>query len=195
MSNHLTNRLISPKPLALNMKRSPRTAILVLLMMLNSGCLGAIDDLDDIDDDIIDPILDWLEGEYPRLDLPTRERTSPVLDISDECELLLTNLQDSIYNEMLVALDQQAYWHWAGPVWRGGMEDDMVAFDGAPEAAGDASADFGSNTDDTSREGEYSETNNQEEGVDEADFLKTDGYHIYMLNGNLLVIMGVPEFG
>ena len=82
MSNHLTNRLISPKPLALNMKRSPRTAILVLLMMLNSGCLGAIDDLDDIDDDIIDPILDWLEGEYPQLDLPTRERTSPVLDIS-----------------------------------------------------------------------------------------------------------------
>ncbi len=197
MSNHLTNRLISPKPLALNMKRSPRTAILVLLMMLSSGCLGAIDDLDDIDDDIIDPILDWLEGEYPRLDLPTRERTSPVLDIYDECEILLTDLQDSIYNEMLVALDQQAYWHWAGPVWRGGwLEDDvMVEMDGAPMAAEDGSADFGSNTDDTSREGEYSETNNQEEGVDEADFLKTDGYHIYMLNGNLLVIMGVPEFG
>ena len=46
-----------------------------------------------------------------------------------------------------------------------------------------------------SREGEFSGTNNQEAGVDEADFLKTDGYHIYMLNGQLLLIMGVPEFG
>ena len=68
-------------------------------MMLSPGCLGAIDDLDDIDDDVLDPILDWLEGEYPRLDLPTRERTSPTLDIYNECEILLTDLQDSIYNE------------------------------------------------------------------------------------------------
>ncbi|MDG1541486.1 MAG: beta-propeller domain-containing protein, partial [Candidatus Thalassarchaeaceae archaeon] len=36
---------------------------------------------------------------------------------------------------------------------------------------------------------------NQEEGVDEADFLKTDGYHIYMINNGQLVILGVPEFG
>ena len=42
---------------------------------------------------------------------------------------------------------------------------------------------------------DYSGTNNQEQGVDEADFVKTDGYHIYTLNGNRLHIMGVPEFG
>src|SRR5690606_34592342 len=42
---------------------------------------------------------------------------------------------------------------------------------------------------------DYSGTNNQEEGVDEADFVKTDGYHIYTLNGNRLHVMGVPEFG
>ena len=101
---------------------------------------------------------------------------------------------------MLVSLDQQSYWHWAGPVWRGGgvmFEEDVAMMDGAPESAAD---DSGSNTggsadSDSGREGEFSGTNNQEEGVDEADFLKTDGYHIYMLNGNLLVIMGVPEFG
>ena len=46
-----------------------------------------------------------------------------------------------------------------------------------------------------SREGEYSGTNNQESGVDEADFLKTDGFHTYMLNGQLLLIIGIPEFG
>ena len=42
---------------------------------------------------------------------------------------------------------------------------------------------------------DYSGTNNQEQGVDEADFVKTDGYHIYTLNGNRLHIMGVPQFG
>ncbi|GIT74995.1 MAG: hypothetical protein Ct9H300mP30_0570 [Methanobacteriota archaeon] len=180
------------------MNRSPRAAILVLLMMLSSGCLGAVDDLEDIEDEVIDPILDWLEGEYPRLDLPDRERTSPTLDIYNECENLLADLQDSIYNEMLVSLDQQAYWHWAAPGWRGGgvwIEDDVAMMDGAPEMAADESAGSSDSDGGGSREGEYSGTNNQEEGVDEADFLKTDGYHIYMLNGNLLVIMGVPEFG
>ncbi|HIC50212.1 MAG TPA: hypothetical protein EYP01_02000, partial [Candidatus Poseidoniales archaeon] len=175
------------------MNRSPTATMLVLVMMLSSGCLGLMDDVvDDIDDVVIDPVLDWLEGEYPGLDLPTRERTSPVLDNYDECELLLADLQGSVNNEMLVALDQESYWHWAGPVWRGGgvwMEDDVM-MEGAPVASADGDA-GSSNSADTSREGEYSETNNQEEGVDEADFLKTDGYHIYMLNGNLLVIMGV----
>ncbi|MEI6128129.1 MAG: beta-propeller domain-containing protein, partial [Pseudomonadota bacterium] len=42
---------------------------------------------------------------------------------------------------------------------------------------------------------DYSGTNNQETGVDEADFVKTDGYYIYVLNGNQLVTAGVPEFG
>ena len=58
-----------------------------------------------------------------------------------------------------------------------------------------AADDGGSNSAPESREGEFSGTNNQEAGVDEADFLKTDGFHIYMLNGQSLVIMDVPEFG
>ena len=192
MSNHLTNRLISSKPFVRHIDISPTAEVLVLVMMLSSGCLGLVDD---IEDEVMDPVIDWLDSEYPTLDLPTRERTSPVLDSYDECELLLADLQASVYNEMLVTLDQESYWHWAGPSWRGGgvwMEDDMM-MDGAPAAAGADTA-SASNAD-TSREGEYSETNNQEAGVDEADFLKTDGFHIYMLNGNLLVIMGVPEFG
>ncbi|MGE0549255.1 MAG: beta-propeller domain-containing protein [Kofleriaceae bacterium] len=64
----------------------------------------------------------------------------------------------------------------------GGVDD---ASDGAPESG-----------DDDRTEGEdYSGTNNQETGVDEADFVKTDGYHIYSLNGNRLHIFGVPQFG
>jgi len=42
---------------------------------------------------------------------------------------------------------------------------------------------------------DYSGTNNQEDGVDEADLVKTDGYHVYVLNGNRLHIFGVPVFG
>ena len=182
------------------MNASPKAAILALMMLLTSGCLGAVDDIVDIEDEVVDSVLDWLDSEYPHLDLPDRERTSPVLETYNQCDLLLADLQDSIYNEMLVSLDQQSYWHWAGPVWRGGgvfIEDDVAMMDGAPESAADESgSNNGATTDsDSGREGEFSGTNNQEEGVDEADFLKTDGYHIYMLNGNLLVIMGVPEFG
>ena len=182
------------------MNTSPKAVILALMMMLSSGCLGAVDDMVNIEDDVVDSVLDWLDSEYPHLDLPDRERTSPVLETYDQCDLLLDDLKQSIYNEMLVSLDQQSYWHWSGPVWRGGgvlIEDDVMMMDGAPEGASDESgANAGAAADsDSSREGEFSGTNNQEEGVDEADFLKTDGYHIYMLNGNLLVIMGVPEFG
>jgi hypothetical protein len=51
-------------------------------------------------------------------------------------------------------------------------------------------------SDDARTEGEdFSGTNNQEDGVDEADFVKTDGYHVYVVNGNALHIFGVPEFG
>ncbi len=42
---------------------------------------------------------------------------------------------------------------------------------------------------------DYSGTNNQEQGVDEADLVKTDGYHLYALNGNRLHIFGTPNFG
>ena len=69
------------------------------------------------------------------------------------------------------------------------MEDDMAMAE---------SADGGGNQAPTARRTEgtdYSGTNNQEQGVDEADFVKTDGYYIYFLNGKNLEIFGVPEFG
>lgn len=42
---------------------------------------------------------------------------------------------------------------------------------------------------------DFSGTNNQEAGVDEGDFVKTDGYYIYALANRALRIYGVPEFG
>ena len=41
--------------------------------------------------------------------------------------------------------------------------------------------------------GDYSTTNTQVEGVDEADIIKTDGRYIYMLNGNVIHIVKAGE--
>ena len=43
--------------------------------------------------------------------------------------------------------------------------------------------------------GKISQHQQPESGVDEVDFVKTDGYHIYYLQGEHLHIFGVPEFG
>ena len=163
-----------------------KAAILVLAMMLTSGCLSAIEEIEDEFDRTIEIIVE----DYPKLDLPERTRTQPNLQSYDECDALLLDLKNALFDEMLVRLDQESYYHWIGGPWIW-MEGDVAMMDGASEAAAD---DSGSATSST-REGQFSETNNQEAGVDEADFLKTDGYHIYMLNGQSLVIMDVPEFG
>ena len=165
----------------------------MLAMMLTSGCLGAVDDIEDELDRTIQIIVE----DYPQLDLPERTRTQPTLQTYDECDALLLDLKNSLFDEMLVRLDQESYYHWIGGpwMWRDGgvMFGDDVAV--AESAADDGGSNSGSNSASTSREGEFSGTNNQEAGVDEADFLKTDGFHIYMLNGQSLVIMDVPEFG
>jgi len=62
-----------------------------------------------------------------------------------------------------------------------------------PEEATDTAGSFDSGG---RQEGvDYSGTNNQETGADEADLLKTDGYYMYTLNGSELIIVSVPEFG
>ena len=164
-------------------------AILVLAMMLTSGCLGAVDDIEDELDRTIQIIVE----DYPQLDLPERTRTQPTLQTYDECDALLLDLKNSLFDEMLVRLDQESYYHWIGGPWM--WREGGVMFGDDVAVAESAADDGGSNSAPESREGEFSGTNNQEAGVDEADFLKTDGFHIYMLNGQSLVIMDVPEFG
>ena len=181
MLNHIT-RIMNTKRYA---------AVLTLVMMMSAGCLAAFDD---VVDDVFDDTVEYIDGEYPMLMLPERARGEPGLQGYEQCEELLDDLRKATYDEMLVNLDQHSYWHWsAGPVWA--FTDDVVFSDGAVPEATDSSTGTSTDTGGQSREGDFSGTNNQEEGVDEADFLKTDGYNIYMLNGNKLVIMGVPEFG
>ena len=119
------------------------------------------------------------EPETPQIG--SRFRTSPALQTFDSCDELAGALRTNLKEEMRATLLAQNGW------W--GMEDDT-----AIAAEGDTGG--SSNGTGTRQEGvDYSGTNNQEAGVDEADFVKTDGYHIYVLNGNQLEIFGVPEFG
>ena len=176
------------------MKTVNTPTLLMIFLMATAGCLQAVDDV--VED--IERTIDALEGDYPKLDLPERNRSSPVLQNYDACETLLEDLKRAVYDEMVVNLDQQSYWHWVSEPWavRFGNPE-LATLDGEPmvaESTDDVAA-TGTDSDSGSREGEFSGTNNQESGVDEADFLKTDGFHIYMLNGQLLLIMGVPEFG
>ena len=181
------------------MKTDARVPILLVALLLLPGCLSSI--VDEIDDIVI-----WEmspEGEWPQLLLGERTRTTPTLETYDDCSALLEDLKDALWEQTLVEIDQNAYWNWANPWMFGGgwMEDDMVMDGAVAEASMDA--DGGSNSGGTApsssgsedRSGTYSETNNQESGVDEADFLKFDGHHFYMINNNHLVIIGVPEHG
>ena len=94
------------------------------------------------------------------------------------CAALETDLKELLVAEMEAQVEQNSYW---GPI---------VALPGGP-AEDDANGGSPGR-----QEGvDYSGTNNQEEGVDEADIVKTDGYNIYLLDGNRLHIFAVPESG
>tara|TARA_B100000945_G_C20427418_1_gene621437 strand:- start:8905 stop:11523 length:2619 start_codon:yes stop_codon:yes gene_type:complete len=173
--------------------------ILVLLIMISSGCTGAVEDIvdvvDDVDNtpivDVIEPIskvLDWM-------DIGSRERVSPELVPYNSCDYLETDLRENLKERMRITLLQQTSNYYGGGMW---LEDDaLIEMDGVAEDTGAVaeSAPTDSNSD-TREEGvDFSGTNNQEEGVDESDFVKTDGNYIYMINDGKLVILGVPEFG
>ena len=180
------------------MTRGLKALVLTLVMLIGglSGCLQALDDA-------VESITDTVE-DYPSLDLGDRTRSSPSLMQYDTCDTLLNDLRSSIFEETLVNLDQNAYWHWTDSyLFRGG--DDMMGLDGVAETTSSedvavSSPSIGSS--EQSKGGgnpvagtDFSGTNNQEQGVDEADFMKTDGRWIYVLNNGKLVILGVPEFG
>jgi hypothetical protein len=116
-----------------------------------------------------------------------RTRRSAALRSYDSCDALAADLRDNTAERVRTQLLQQREMlrDSDGGWFRGGLD-----VDGAPEAAADADASSGR------QEGvDFSGTNNQEQGVDEADLVKTDGYFIYTVNGDRLEILGVPEFG
>jgi len=127
--------------------------------------------------------------EPPDLDVSVdRSRRSASLRNFQSCDELGVDLRENIRERTRTQLLQQREMlRENGGGWlRGG---DLAG--GAPEASLDADAGNSGR-----QEGvDFSGTNNQEAGVDEADLVKTDGYYIYTVNGDRLEILGVPEFG
>ncbi|MGY8735752.1 MAG: beta-propeller domain-containing protein, partial [Candidatus Poseidoniales archaeon] len=158
-------------------------AILVLAAMLTSGCTGIIDESIEVPDVTLPN--DWSTSV-------SRTASNPQLSGFDDCEELESSLKQSIaeeYRTQILQAAEEVYYY-----GRFGMDDGIMA----ESAMDDATASGGQTKSATPPrvEGEdFSGTNNQEEGVDEADFVKTDGYFIYFLNGNRLEILGVPDFG
>ena len=160
----------------------PVISMFMVLLMTLSGCLNlAPDENDDSEPIYLNPYL----GEEIK-----RVFGSPDLQSFDDCDTLETALKRTIEEETRTSLMQaveEQYYRWGG----GWLEDDAeMAMDASSESGG------ASPPAQTRNEGtDYSGTNNQEQGVDEADFVKTDGYHIYFLDSGVLQILDVPEFG
>lgn len=98
----------------------------------------------------------------------------------NSCSDLETDLKGVLTQQAFADIDNIDRWGY-------GAEDSA----GAPSNGGDSSSSGGGRTEGT----DYSGTNNQEQGVDEADLVKSDGYHLYALNGHQLHIFGTPNFG
>ena len=149
-------------------------------------------------------------------------RSSPQLQAYNSCDALEGDLKEHLKDEMRATLASNQGSYYRGG-WGGGwMVDDMavaenMAMDDGAVATPSADTSTGTAQGSTGGGGaaegerEFSGTNNQEGGVDEADFVKTDGDYIYVLfgdqyyyysysygghlDGGRLHILSVPEVG
>ncbi len=120
-------------------------------------------------------------------DRPTTSPRRTALVQYQSCSELETDLKSQLIAHADALLDLANNTNW----YPGGESDPSST---PPSPGADASG-----GDDRAEGSDYSGTNNQEDGVDEGDFVKTDGYHIYTLvtdaHAPSLRIMGVPQFG
>lgn len=140
--------------------------VLLLAVAAAAGCGGDANDgkASGVDDDL----LDWARAAS--------------LTAAANCDDAVERLQDNAIVQMDLNLDanRRCYVDPQSCFFRGGIGTDDMAV-GAPEAGRDED---GSDAPD-----DFSETNVQVEGVDEADRVKTDGTHIYTLSDRSFVVM------
>lgn len=122
----------------------------------------------------------------PTVNIGERVRTSAALRFYESCDALEQDLKAHLAEEMRVRILQAREYGYGGCLGCDVAVALPVADAGAPTSGEGSSRQEGV---------DYSGTNNQEAGVDEGDLIKTDGYYLYVLNGNRLEILGVPEFG
>ena len=149
------------------------------------------------------------QSSYLENILSDRSRSSPALSSYDTCGFLEMDLKEHLKEEMRVNLGTGSYYY--GGSW---LEDDMIMvddavmeMDGATSTTDSAPSSGGSpkNSPGAEQGVDFSGTNNQEQGVDEADFVKTDGSFVYMINkgysdygrypSGKLHILVIPEAG
>ena len=140
--------------------------------------------------------------------LSDRSRSSPTLSSYDTCGFLEMDLKEHLKEEMRVTLGTGYYggggWFIDDAIM---VEDAVIEMDGASPTA-DSAPNSGvspKNSPGGEQGVDFSGTNNQEQGVDEADFVKTDGSFVYMLNkgysdygiypSGKLHILDIPEAG
>jgi hypothetical protein len=117
----------------------------------------------------------WMPGACE-----TKHSTAALKSVTG-CNDLLALLKQNAIEEMESRLNQNLEWalEWGGCGWyRGGWYAEEGDLAGAHNPGPDESG-----------ASEYSTTNTQEAGVDEADFVKNDGTYIYLLAGNGLMIL------
>ena len=163
------------------MRRNKALATLLVCVFLLPGCLN-----------LADPSVEVPDVELPEdwSSVVQRSSSSPQLLQYSDCLELEDALKNSIAEEYRIQLLQavQEDYYFGGGVWAEG--DDFALAESADSATS------GGNAVPRRQQGtDFSGTNNQESGVDEADFVKTDGYFIYFLNGKYLEVFGTPEFG
>lgn len=140
--------------------------------------------------------------------LSDRSRSSPTLSSYDTCGFLEMDLKEHLKEEMRVTLGTGYYggggWFIDDAIM---VEEAAMEMDGASSTADSAPNSGGSpkNSPGGEQGVDFSGTNNQEQGVDEADFVKTDGSFVYMLNkgysdygiypSGKLHILDIPEVG
>ncbi|MGA1824271.1 MAG: beta-propeller domain-containing protein [bacterium] len=124
------------------------------------------------------------EGVRYEITSPTiHGRRLAALSSVDDCDALLARLQETAIEDMEAKIDASiaSFEECGGCCYI--YRYDTNEFDGAETVAASA--------DDAPQEGssEYSTTNNQVAGVDEADFIKNDGSYVYILADNQFQII------
>ena len=119
------------------------------------------------------------------------ETLTAALTPAADCDEALASLKLTLIQNMVTRLDQefegalqQLEWGCYMYEQAGGIMDVSASMDSVAP-----SADGGANPDDGEEASEYSTTNTQVADVDEADFIKNDGGHIYVLADGALQIL------
>jgi len=119
----------------------------------------------------------------------TRARSAPALHSFESCDALTERMRASLAERARINLLQYEAMYGQRNIMYG-------TADTAAPAAADATSGAPAAKESNRVEGvNYSTTNNQELGVDEADLVKTDGNTIFTLSGHTLAVLGVPQIG